>query len=202
MRDSPTDRWTRRSAVGAIGATAVLPSLGSAKIVSSGSGEQQALILLDQIAESLLRLGPEAATSLGIDKGSRRALKSLLSDRSVLGQRRIASVIRKDLARAEAIDTAGLSHSTRTSMEVVKSAYRLALDGFALPYVDVAVGGWRNTPYVVIQNVGAYLDVPRLLEADHSIANAADAEAYLVRLSSYARQLDGELARRRLAGAQ
>jgi hypothetical protein len=45
-----------------------------------------------------------------------------------------------------------------------------------LPYGDITVGGWRNTPYVVIQNVGAYLDVPRFLDSDHPIENAADAE--------------------------
>ena len=64
----------------------------------------------------------------------------------------------------------------------MRSAYATALEGFALPYGDVAVGGWRNTPYVVIQNVGAYLDVPRFLDSEHQIDDAADAEAYLARL--------------------
>ncbi len=72
---------------------------------------------------------------------------------------------------------------------------RLASDGFALPYGDITVGSWRNTPYVVIQNVGAYLDLPRFLDSDHPIENAADADAYLARLQSYAKQLDGELGR-------
>ena len=65
----------------------------------------------------------------------------------------------------------------------------------------MAVGGWRNTPYVVIQNVGAYLDIPRFLDAEHRIENAADAEAYLARLQSYAKQLDGELGRMQAARA-
>jgi uncharacterized protein (DUF885 family) len=47
----------------------------------------------------------------------------------------------------------------------------------------------------VIQNVGAYLDVPRFLDTDHRIENASDAEAYLARLESYAKQLDGERGR-------
>jgi uncharacterized protein (DUF885 family) len=55
----------------------------------------------------------------------------------------------------------------------------------------VAVGSWRNTPYAVIQNVGAYLDNPRFLDAEHRTENAADAEVYLARLQSYAKQLDG-----------
>ena len=103
--------------------------------------------------------------------------------------------MRADLDRVNAFNTTGLSHATRTSFEVVRSAYATALEGFALPYGDITVGGWRNTPYVVIQNVGAYLDIPRFLDADHRIENAADAEAYLARLQSYAKQLDGELGR-------
>ena len=83
----------------------------------------------------------------------------------------------------------------------MRSAYATALEGFALPYGDITVGGWRNTPYVVIQNVGAYLDIPRFLDSDHPIENAADAEAYLARLQSYAKQLDGELGRMQAARA-
>ena len=77
----------------------------------------------------------------------------------------------------------------------MRSAYATALEGFALPYGDITVGSWRNTPYVVIQNVGAYLDITRFLDSDHPIETAADAEAYLARLQSYAKQLDGETRR-------
>jgi uncharacterized protein (DUF885 family) len=157
---------------------------------------------LDIIGQHLLRLSPESATSLGVDTGANADLRSRLADRSQAGQDRLAAQLRTDLAMAERIDLSGLTHATRTSVEVVKSAYRTSLDGFALPYGDVAVGGWRNTPYVVIQNVGAYLDTPRFLDSDHPVRNAADAEAYLARLDSYAAQLDGELGRLRAAGAQ
>jgi len=84
----------------------------------------------------------------------------------------------------------------------VKSAYSTALEGFALPFGDVAVGGWRNTPYVVIQNVGAYIDTPQFLDTDHPIENRADAEAYTDRLAQYPAQLDGELERMKAARAQ
>jgi len=163
------------------------------------STDADALKLLDDIAENLLRLQPESATSLGVDTGPRAALRSQLVDRSKEGQQRIAKQVRVDLDRATAFDTGGLSHATRTSVEVVRSAYATALEGFALPYGDITVGGWRNTPYVVIQNVGAYLDIPRFLDADHRIENAEDAEAYLARLQSYARQLGGELGRMQAA---
>jgi uncharacterized protein (DUF885 family) len=186
---------TRRQALAGLGATTALPLIQSPAFGQAKSSETQATALLDSIAENLLRLSPETATALGIDKGERAFLRSQLGDRSAAGQQRVAHTLRSDLARANAVDLAGLSHATRTSIEVVRSAYTTSLEGFGLPYGDVAVGGWRNTPYVVIQNVGAYLDVPRFLDSDHPIDNAADAEAYLARLASYPKQLDNELGR-------
>lgn len=195
--------FSRRQALGALSAGVATVALsGTRAFAQQPSGEAQVTALLDSIGENLLALSPESATSLGIDTGARAVLRSRLADRSKPGQDKIAATLRADLARAEAVDTAALTHSTRTSVEVVKSAYRVALDGFAQPYGDVAVGGWRNTPYVVIQNVGAYLDVPRFLDSDHPVRDAADAEAYLARMESYAAQLDGELGRLKAAAGQ
>ncbi len=197
--------FSRREALGSIGAVGAFGLLGGCATipaaVARSTSEADAVALLDSIAENLLMQSPESATSLGIDKGTRSAFRSRLADRSAAGQARIWAMLRTDLARANGIDTAGLTFATRTSVDVVRSAYRIALEGFALPYGDVAVGGWRNTPYVVIQNVGAYLDVPRFLDSDHSIANAADAEAYIARMESFAVQLDGETGRLNAATA-
>lgn len=200
---------SRRQAVAALASSAALSSLSgctrplaAGRPVAAGPAqmtEQYAVGHLDAAAEHLLGLQPETATSLGVDNGGRAALRSMLTDRSAEGQRRIAESLRPNLKRFEGFDTSDLTHSTRTSVEVVKSAYRTALEGFALPYGDVAVGGWRNAPYVVIQNVGAYLDIPRFLDSEHQVRNAADAEALILRLGSYPRQLDGELERMRSA---
>ena len=191
--------YTRRellAGTGALGGAAILSGCAPTTTIARGPlGQAGARALLDSIAENLLWTDPEQATSLGIDSGSRAALRSRLKDRSIAGQERIAAILRSDLARAQAVDTAAFDDATRTSFEVVKSAYRNSLEGFAQPYGDVAVGSWRNTPYVVIQNVGAYLDTPRFLDADHQVRNAADAEAYLSRLDHMAAQLDGELGR-------
>jgi len=180
---------------------ATQPTPGAPAVAVAAPTEAQAKALLDSFAENLLVLFPESATSLGIDIEERSALRSQLTDRSPAGQKRIADVLRADLARAQAFDASGLSFETRTNFEVVKSAYSTALEGFRFPYGDVAVGGWRNTPYVGIQNAGAYLDVPRFLDSQHPVKTAADAEAYLARLESYPRQLDGELERIRSARA-
>src|SRR5580765_4073816 len=68
-------------------------------------GDALALALLDQIAEDLLRLFPETATSLGIDTGSRGALKSQLADRSADGVQRVANHVRGALERINALPT-------------------------------------------------------------------------------------------------
>jgi uncharacterized protein (DUF885 family) len=192
----------RREALAALASTAALPLLPACNRApaptpagTTGNGEAEAVTLLDEIGDNYLRFAPESATSLGIDTGARAALRSQLTDRSAEGQNRTADQVRKDLDRAKAVDAASLTHATRTSIDVVRSAYATALEGFALPYGDITVGSWRNTPYVVIQNVGAYLDIPRFLDSDHPIDTAADAEAYLTRLQAYAKQLDGELGR-------
>ncbi len=195
---------TRRQAIAVLGSTAVfpwLPSCADTPAARGSASEETVKTLLDSCADNLLRLQPETATSLGVDKDERQALRSRLSDRSAAGQQVVAETLRDDLARASAVDTAALSRETRASLEVVKSAYHTALEGFDLPYGDVAVGGWRNTPYVVIQNVGAYLDIPRFLESEHLVANAADAEAWIARLEQYPAALDGELERMRAARA-
>jgi uncharacterized protein (DUF885 family) len=207
--DIPDPSLTRREIILAIASAAALPLVagcssdktpGSSPAVA-GSGDAAALALLGEVANNLLNLFPDTATSLGLDTGANAGLRSKLTDRSAEGQRSIAKLVRADLDRVNALNIDALSHAMRTSVEVVKSAYATALEGFALPYGDITVGSWRNTPYVVIQNVGAYLDVPRFLDSDHRIENAADAEAYIERLQSYARQLDGELGRMQAATA-
>jgi uncharacterized protein (DUF885 family) len=192
---------SRRDALAGLAATTALPLI-STRAFAAPASEAQASALLDSIGENLLRLSPASATALGIDTGKRASYRARLEDRSAAGQARVAATLKADLARAEAIDTSKLSFTTRTSVEVVKSAYRTALEGFALPYGDVAVGGWRNTPYVVIQNVGAYIDTPQLLDTDQPVENRADAEAYLSRLAQYPAQLDGEVGRMKAARAK
>src|SRR5512147_1401421 len=79
------------------------------------SGDTDALALLSDVGENLLRLFPEVATQLGLDTGARAALRSQLMDRSAAGRQHIADVVRTDLARVNAIDVSKLSHATRTS---------------------------------------------------------------------------------------
>lgn len=185
--------------IGAGSALAVLPGCARS-LVSAPSPTPQAL--LDDVAWNLLKHEPERATALGVDTDGHAALRGRLRDASPAGQAAYATTLKADLARVRAVLPAATDPATRTSLEVVESAYATALEGFAQPYGDVAVGSWRNTPYVVVQNVGGYLDLPRFLDADHPLRDAADADAYLSRMAAMPAYLDGELTRIRDAAGK
>ena len=165
----------------------------------SAPTDAEASALLDSIAENLLRLSPEER-DLARHR-YRRARRAALAARATA--RPPASSARGDASKRTSrapkrSTTSRLSFPVRTSVEVVRSAYRTALEGFALPYGDVAVGGWRNTPYVVIQNVGAYLDTPQLPRHRPSDRNRGRRRGLSQPASrSIPTQLDGELERMR-----
>jgi len=158
------------------------------------------------IADALLADYPENATSLGIDVGPRAALKARLTDRSAAGQQAIAKRIAERLAGLQKPEASALDAAARIDLDVVRTAHETASEGFAFPYGDVALlnqnWSWRNAPYVVAQNTGAFLEIPSLLEEQHTVASQEDAEAYLARLVAYAGQLDGETERLKAAGSQ
>ena len=136
---------TRRQLLAVLASTTLSPLVAGcrgeqAAGAPAGAPEADAIALLDDIGNNLLRLMPETATSLGLDTGDRAELRGQLTDRSAEGQQRIAGQLRSDLDRASALDVSGLTPQVRTSIEVVRSAYATALEGFALPYGDITVG--------------------------------------------------------------
>ncbi|HVV33517.1 MAG TPA: DUF885 family protein [Vitreimonas sp.] len=162
--------------------------------------------LLSRITEQLLSDSPESATSAGVDKDARIRLRSKLENRCASGQGAIRGHVRATLSQLRRFDSAGVSAEKQLDLDVVRTAYELAADGFEFPYGDVAVlkSNWsyRNTPYAVAQNVGAFVEIPSFLDSSHSITTAADADAYLARMQAYARQLDGETVRVRADAAR
>lgn len=194
-------RTTRRDVL--LGSSAVLATgaLAAPAFAASGAAEDSAKALIDRTAEALLALNPEGATGLGIDKGTRAALKHQLGDRSAAGVAKMAAHLKATLADIDRVDLKAVSPEMRVHLDVIQAAYANGLQGMAFPYGDVSVGGWRNAPYVVVQNVGAYIDVPRMLDSDHQIATRDDADAYCDRLQAYAGALDGETARLKQAAS-
>src|SRR4051812_14318406 len=191
-----------------IGTTAALAAtqMSHANTGPKLPGDDAANKLLADIAEELMVDYPENATALGVDTGERAALKSKLSDRSAAGQKAIARRSAQRLERLRAIDMTKLGKATAIDVDVVRTAHEFALEGFAFPYGDVALlnssWSWRNAPYVVAQNTGAFLEIPGMLDEQHTINSRADADAYLARMEAYAGQLDGETERLRSAAAQ
>ena len=151
--------------------------------------------LLEIVGYNLLEHEPERATSLGVDTGRHYGLRSKLEDQSMAGQEAYAATLRRDLELVRAVPRDGLDSENLTNLEVVESAYEVALDGFALPYGDTPVGNWRTAPYVVIQNVGQYLALPRFMQSDHKVEDGNDADAYIERMEQMPAVFDGELER-------
>ena len=194
---------SRRDFIVGTGAAIALANLPAR---AAGDADAAAEKFLAEIAEELLADYPETATSLGIDNGKRAGLKSKLGDRSAAGQESIAKRVKQRLERAKAIDTAHLSDAARIDMDVMKTAHQFASEGFAFPYGDSALlnSSWsyRNAPYVVAQNTGAFLEIPSMLDEQHTVETREDAEAYLARLEAYAGQIEGETGRLKSAAAQ
>ncbi len=159
--------------------------------------------MLSEIGEGLLADYPENATGLGIDTGARAGLKSKLTDRSAAGQQAIAQHVAERLQRLRAVDASTLAEGARIDFDVVRTAHETAAEGFKFPFGDVALlnqgYSWRNAPYVVAQNTGAFLEIPSFLEEQHTVSTKEDADAYLARLIAYAGQLDGETERLKAA---
>ncbi len=162
--------------------------------------------LLDTAKDLMLRAYPETASSVGVDTGDYAALKSQLTDRSAAGQDKIAKEVHALLAEMKKTDTDKLSADVALDMDVVSSVFERAAEGFDFGFGDTALlnynWSYRNSPYAVAQNTGAFVEIPSFLDASHAIATPDDADAYLSRMSAYAAQLDGESERIKADGAK
>lgn len=191
----------RRHFLGTAGSAAALqflPGCTSLASVAAPASDAGVQAMLAEMAEELLAEYPENAAALGLEKGARAALKSRLTDRSPAGNRRRAASAAARLARLKAVDGTALSPSTRNDLGVVQAAHEIAMEGYRFPYGDVVIlnqqWSYRNAPYIVTQNTGAFVEYPDFLDSLHTIENATDAGTYLARVEAYAAALDGETA--------
>lgn len=185
----------RELLLAALSATAVgtVPSLAWAAASSADAGFSK---LLDDIADEVLRLSPTGATSLGLDKGARAALKSQLEDISPAGDAAWAGEVKSIQARLRGVNRAGLSADAQTRYDTIAYAAESAVLGLRFPFGGAASGFNGGTaPFPVTQQDGALTRIPEFLDSQHQIADAADAEAYLARVAAMAKMLDQETAR-------
>ncbi|PSJ40824.1 DUF885 domain-containing protein [Allosphingosinicella deserti] len=193
----------RRTFLASGSALAAVPFLSgcAGKPTLGGNAPDAAAVeaTLADVAEQLLREYPENATSLGLDKDNRSDLKARLTDRSLEGYHRLAKSAADRLERLRAIRRETPSAAAANDLDVVRTAHEIADEGFRFPYGDVVTlnqnWSYRNSPYVVAQNTGGFVEIPDFLDSNHVVTTAADADAYLDRLDAYWRVLDGETER-------
>ena len=171
----------------------VAGAAGAASAPATVPSKRLAAMLAD-FAEQILQLKPQVATSLGLDHGARRALKSRLNEVSPANDRRWNAQARSMLARLHTIDAAKLAPLDRLRWETVKYAATAATEGtgFLCGQPEAAFTDNGVAPFPVTQQDGAVTSVPEFLDSQHQIADAGDAEAYLARVSDFARILDEE----------
>lgn len=144
----------------------------------------------------MLEEAPEAASALGLDTGPLAHLRGKLTDRSLAGKDRMARAARERLKQLEAAPREELSGPHRRDYDIAVEAHRIAVDGYrfpfgAMPFLNPSFY-YRCSPYVVTQNIGAFSELPRILESGHPLNGAEDARSYLSRLEGFARALDDE----------
>jgi uncharacterized protein (DUF885 family) len=176
----------------AAGLMAASPSVGAAAAAGGAFGAD-----LTAFADEIIRISPEQATGLGIDKGGYAGLKSKLSDLSPQGDAAWADEVRSIRRRLSALDRASLSDVDRIRYDTVLYAADRGIESAAFTYGGGAAAGFQGgaNPYIVNQQSGALSSVPEFLDSEHQIHDARDAEAYLDRVAAFARQLDQESAR-------
>lgn len=209
MRENHAD-FTRRQALnrvglglGGVSAIALLPACAATGAAPGSAAAPIASLApddaLDTIAYRMLAHEPGRATGLGVDTGEYAAWRSTFGTAGEAGRSEYASTLKELVAEARAYPKSGLTSDQQIGFEVVETAFANALKGMALPYGDVAVGSWRNAPYVVIQNVGGYIDLPRFFGSTQPLKVASDVGPYIDRLAEVPAILKGELERIRAA---
>ncbi|MGB3471456.1 MAG: DUF885 family protein [Erythrobacter sp.] len=194
-------KFTRRQAlagIGGVSALALLPGCAGAAYSTDNAPPPVGLspdAKLDQIAYRMLAHEPGRATGLGVDTGDYADWRGEWGTPGIAGKEAYKATLTELVEEAKTYPREGLTADQQIGFEVVETAFSNALEGMALPYGDVAVGSWRNAPYVVIQNVGGYIDYPRAMGSSQPLNTAQDADYYLSRLQQIPAQLNGELER-------
>jgi uncharacterized protein (DUF885 family) len=170
--------------------TAGIALSGTAFARPAGSTDAVLDKTLETFYQAALDESPMLATSLGLDTGARVAAKSRLDDVSLAGVARHKKLVGDELAKLKSIDRGKLSPVAAINYDA--ALYDLAASDAANRRFDYG-GGGAGSPYVLSQINGAYTYIPDFLDSQHTIATAADAEAYLARLDVFARQMDDEV---------
>jgi len=140
---------------------------------------------------------PEMATYVGAPAELAPGAAARLSDRTPGGDAARRARLQAEHERLAAVAPEGLDRTRALQRETLLTLLGAALAPAQLvPYGSFLgeYGVWF-TPYALWQNGGVAVSIPNILEAQHQVTSAAAAEAYLARLSAYARMIDGAVAK-------
>ncbi|MGE0741213.1 MAG: DUF885 family protein [Hyphomonadaceae bacterium] len=177
--------FSRRALLGATAAGVMLAACGR----QATSGDLNAI--LEGLTTNILREIPEVCTSLAISEeqaGGRYIDR--LSDSSKEGFLRLRGIGERAISDLERMGRNGLTGQDAVTYDVV---LRSMQDNVASARFEH--GGGAQAPYVVTQLTGSYTGIPDFLASQHPVTNRDEADAYLARLSAYARVLDQESTR-------
>lgn len=186
--------FDRRTLLAAAAASSMLAGVRPRAALAATPDSEGARLtaIYERIYDMLVDQDPEFATSLGLDKGDRAAAKAKLADRSPAGIKRGHDLYRTGLRELKTIDPKKLSGMDLVNYETFRGPW----EGYVKAYDTFSYGlhSWPE-PHPVTQLSGTYRSIPDFLVNQHSIANTADAEAYLSRCADFAAQLDNETGR-------
>jgi uncharacterized protein (DUF885 family) len=171
------------------GAAALFPLPARAAVQATAApGDGKLNALFEDIFQDRVKRSPELASSLGLDKGANAHLKSELDVRPVAAARaEDLAIAKRNLADLKGFAPASLSDAARLNREVV--VYQLETG--IIPADKFNIDSVQR-PYPIFQQGGVYFGTPDFLNTAHTIENAADAEAYLSRLSLVGKSLDND----------
>jgi uncharacterized protein (DUF885 family) len=175
-------------------ATSVLPAKAFAAVQgASGAGDAALNAAFDKIFMETMKDNPGFATSLGLDKGNLAYLRSTFDPKPYDQSRREeVAHVKTAIAMLQPIDPKTLSQPAALNREIVL----YGLEQRLVAYPKFGISSVQN-PYDITQQDGVYFGIPDFLNSTHPVENAADAEAYLSRLSEFAKLLDYETADQR-----
>ena len=174
----------------------LLSAVSAGLLPSPGLAHMQARLddVFERIFAAELKRDPERATELGLDDGPRAGLKSRLRDESLAALEARVTSAESELRLLKSVNRVRLTSADKINYDAVLYQRQAQL---ALLRFGIGSLGYHPSPYLISQQSGAYQSVPEFLNTQHKIAQAADAEAYLSRVSAFAVQLDQETERLR-----
>ena len=196
----------RRQFLSSATAAAAIPLVSSAvpakafAAVQAGSGAGDAALnaAFDKIFTETMKDNPGFATSLGLDKGDLAYLRSTFDPKPYdQARREDVAHTQAALALLRPIDPATLSQPAALNREIVM----YGLEQNLIAYPKFGISSVQN-PYDISQQDGIYFGIPDFLNSTHPVETASDAEAYLSRLSEFAKLLDYETADQRAQAAR